>query len=239
MDLSEPATIGAAYDAAISEAGAFDALINNAGDGIFGPLEHLPEAEVRRQFETLFFGPHALLRCALPAMRARGAGTIINVTSLAVRLPIPFMAPYNAAKAALSALSSTLAIELAGTGVRLVDLQPGDIATAFNAAVRRSDTVSGYEQGAARSWETIEREMAAAPPPELVADAIMSALARPAGRVTVGGFFQVRIATLAARLLSHRTMLWGIGRFYGLNSLRRNTSHATATSAPSSIARSE
>ena len=239
MDLNRPATIRAAYDAAIEEAGAFDAVINNAGDGVFGPFEHMLEEEVRRQFETLVFGPLALIRCALPAMRARGAGVIVNVTSLAARLPIPFMAPYSAAKSALSTLSATLAIELTGSGVRIVEVQPGDIATSFNNAMRRGENVSGYERLVGRGWEMIESEMAAAPPPALVAEAILRALSDPTVRVTAGGFFQARIATLAARLLPHRAILWGIARFYGLNSLRRNTSHAAPATAASKIARSE
>ena len=226
MDLTAPASIRAAYDGALTEAGAFDALINNAGDGVFGPLEHLPEEDVRRQFETLVFGPLALIRHVLPEMRARGAGTIVNVTSLAVRLPIPFMAPYNAAKSALSALTATLALELAGSGVRVVDLQPGDIATAFNDAMRRGENLRGYEHLSARTLDVLEREMAAAPPPALVAEAIARALATPAPRVTVGGFFQMHLATLAARLVPQRAILWGIARYYGLKSLRQPPTHA-------------
>jgi NAD(P)-dependent dehydrogenase (short-subunit alcohol dehydrogenase family) len=239
MDLGKPATIGAAYDAALAEAGAFDALINNAGDGLFGPLEHLPEGDVRRQFETLVFGPLTLIRRALPIMRARGTGTIVNVTSLAARLPIPFMAPYSAAKSALAAFSATLALELEGSGVRIVDLQPGDIATAFNDAMRRGEKVDGYEFLAARAWKTLEVEMAAAPPPVLVAEALLRVLANPTPRVTIGGFFQAHLATLAARLAPHRSVLWGIAHFYGLNSLRRNASHAAPASATSKIASSE
>lgn len=239
MDLNSPASIVTGCDAALAEAGNFDALINNAGDGIFGPIEHLPETEVRRQFETLVFGPLELIRRVLPAMRTRRAGTIINVTSLAARLPIPFMGPYNAAKGALSVFSATLALELGGTGVRIVDLQPGDIATSFNDAMRRGEKIFGYEEATSLTWQMIEREMAAAPPPVLVAETIARVLVTPVSRAKVGGFFQAQIATLAARLLPQRTMLWGIGRFYGLNSLRRNASHAAPASAASRIARSE
>lgn len=239
MDLANPAAIEAACRRAIAEAGAFDALINNAGDGVFGPLENLPDDEVRRQFETLFFGPLALIRAVLPGMRARGAGTIVNVTSLAARLPIPFLAPYNSAKSALEALSATLALELAGSGVRVVDVQPGDIATSFNRAVRRTGTSGGYEADADRTWNTLEREMAAAPPPSLVANAILRALSVPAPRITVGGFFQARIAPLALRLLPHRAILWATARYYGLKSLRRKASHAAPASATSMSASSE
>lgn len=231
MDLAQPESVASGYAAAVAEAGAFDVLINNAGDGLFGPLEHLPPAEVRSQFETLVFGPLELIRLALPGMRARGGGTIINVTSLAGRLPIPFMAPYNAAKSALSALSATLALELAGSGVRVIDLEPGDIATAFNDRMRRGAKLDGYELQIASTAKMLAREMAAAPPPAIVAEAIVRALSAPSPRVTVGGFFQARLATLAGRLFPQRVLLWGIARHYGLMSRFRKTSQASVTSA--------
>src|ERR1041385_4818532 len=83
----------------------FEVLINNAGAAVFGPLETLPVDLVREQFQLLVEGPLELIRLALPGMRARGVGTIINITSLAAQLPVPFMGPYNAGKAALSSLT--------------------------------------------------------------------------------------------------------------------------------------
>src|SRR5260370_23477322 len=121
-----------AFESALSEAGHFDVVINNAGSGHFGPAEHLSDAEIKRQFQVLLFGHLKLMRLALAAMRPRGQGLIINVTSLASRLPVPFMAAYNSAKAAMAAFTMSIQLELPDANIRIVDLQPADISTQFN-----------------------------------------------------------------------------------------------------------
>jgi len=98
LDLSDPRSIDDAFKSALAAAGSFDVVINNAGSGHFGPAEHLSGEEIQKQFQTLLFAHLQLMRLALAAMRVRGNGLIINVTSLASRLPVPFMAAYNAAK---------------------------------------------------------------------------------------------------------------------------------------------
>src|SRR5207244_13076261 len=105
LDLSDSRSIDDAFKSALAAAGHFDVVINNAGSGHFGPAEHLSDEEIQKQFQTLLFGHLQLMRLALAAMRARGNGLIINVTSLASRLPVPFMAAYNAAKAAMASFT--------------------------------------------------------------------------------------------------------------------------------------
>ena len=132
LDLNEQSSIEAGFRQALLEAGHFDVLINNAGAGVFGPLEGFSNREFTAQLQTLLVGPLQLIRLALPAMRARRAGLIVNVSSLAGELPLPFMSPYSLSKAALSAMSEGLNLELAHTGVRLVDVRPSDFATEFH-----------------------------------------------------------------------------------------------------------
>ncbi len=215
MDLSRPESIASGFQKAIAEARDFDILINNAGNGIFGPVEHLPMEQVRRKFEVLVFGHIDLIQRVLPSMRLRGDGLIINVTSLAAQLPIPLMAPYNAAKAAMSAFSASLNLELTGTGVRVVELQPGDIHTEFNASVFKGGD-SGYEALARRAWMAVEHEIAVAPPPEIVARAVLRLIRRPMPLATVGGFFQAVVASRVARLAPRSWLLWGIRKYFGL-----------------------
>src|SRR5581483_1094264 len=126
-----------AFRGALSEAGHFDVVINNAGSGHFGPGESLSQKEIADQFQVLVFGQLQLIRLALPTMRARGKGLIVNVTSLASRLPVPFMAAYNSAKAAMASFVMSMQLELPNSGVRVIDLQPADINTAFNDAVQK------------------------------------------------------------------------------------------------------
>ena len=105
LDLSDPHSVEKAFNTALADAVHFDVLINNAGSGHFGPAENLSEKEIATQFQILVFGQMQLMQLALGIMQARGEGFIINVTSLAGRLPVPFMAAYNAAKAALASFT--------------------------------------------------------------------------------------------------------------------------------------
>src|SRR5205809_6414609 len=96
LDLADPLFIEAAFNAALIEAGYFDVVINNAGAGHFDPAELVPMATITSQFQILVFGQIQLMQLALRHMQTRGEGLIINVTSLASRLPFPFMTAYNA-----------------------------------------------------------------------------------------------------------------------------------------------
>jgi short-subunit dehydrogenase len=220
MDLLRSDSIRDGFAAAMKEAGSFEVLINNAGAAAFGPLETMPAELVREQFQLLVEAPLELIRLALPQTRERGRGTIINVTSLAAILPVPFMAPYSAAKAALSLGTEGLRVELANTGIRVVEIRPGDINTAFHDATKRSNVLTDAkdQQRMTAAWETQSRNMAAAPSPTLVAEAILRVIEspRPPAIVIVGGFFQARVAPLAARLLPPRLLEFGLRRYYRL-----------------------
>jgi NAD(P)-dependent dehydrogenase (short-subunit alcohol dehydrogenase family) len=127
LDLVDPLSIEEAFSAALAEAGRLDVLINNAGAGHFRPVELLPTETVASQFQVLVFGQIQLMQLALTHMHAQGGGLIINITSLASRLPVPFMAAYNAAKAAMAVYTMSMQLELGNSNVRIVDLQPADI----------------------------------------------------------------------------------------------------------------
>src|SRR3989440_1969411 len=198
LDLSDPNSIDHAFRY-LGEAGNFDVLINNAGSGHFGPAESLSTAEIASQFQVLVFGHLQLTRLALSTMQARGYGLIINVTSLASRLPVPFMAAYNAAKAAMAAFTMSMQLELPDSRVRIVDLEPGDICTEFNDAVAKSVTDnSRYRDKVGKTWSIVDHNMKAAPKPELVARRVCALIEQtnPPPRVTVGDAFQSKIAPL-------------------------------------------
>ena len=219
LDLGDPRSVEEAFNTALAEAGHFDVLINNAGSGHFGPAENLSEKEIASQFQILVFGHMQLLQLALRAMQARGEGLIINVTSLAGRLPVPFMAAYNAAKAAMASFTMSIQLELPDSRVRIVDLQPGDICTDFNDAVTKSDQLwPRYEARLAKTWNTVERNMKKAPKPDLVARRVCELIdqTNPPPRMTVGDGFQTQIAPLIFRFLPQRLRIWGLKRYYGI-----------------------
>jgi len=217
LDLADRLSIENAFNSALAEAGCFDVVINNAGAGHFGPAELLPVETITSQFEILVFGQIQLMQLALRHMQARGDGLIINVTSLASRLPAPFMAAYNAAKAALASFTMSIQLELGDSRVHVVDLQPADIRTEFNQSVIKSaEGNPRYDTKIAKTWEVAERNMKNAPTPDLVARNVLRLLnsVQPPPRITVGDAFQSKIAPLIFRFLPQRLRLWGLKRYY-------------------------
>lgn len=215
LDLSDQKSLGEIFRAAWREAGHFDVVINNAGSGYFGRAEALASEELARHFQVLVFGQIELMHLALAAMQKENRGLVINVSSLASRLPVPFMATYNAAKAALAVYTMSMQLELANGNVRLIDLQPADIHTGFNDAVTKSGDEDARVQ---RTWQAVDRNMKGAPPPELVARAVLKLIAQtnPPPRITVGDFFQSGVAPLVFRFLPQRVKLWGLKKYYGI-----------------------
>jgi len=220
MDLTQTDSIRQGFAVALKEAGAFDVLINNAGAGAFGAIETMPAEMVREQFQLLVDAPLELIRRALPAMRQRGRGTIINVTSLAAQFPIPFMAPYSAAKSALSAFTAGLRVELSNTPIRVVEIRPGDINTPFHDRTRRVEVASNPEEERRMksAWETQLRNMAASPRPDRVARAVLRAIRtpNPPPVLVVAGLFQAWLAPWGARLLPLRVQEFVLRKYYRL-----------------------
>jgi short-subunit dehydrogenase len=217
LDLADQQSIEAAFNAALTDAGCFNVVINNAGAGHFDPAELVPMETIASQFQILVFGQIQLMQLALCHMQARGEGLIINVTSLASRLPVPFMAAYNAAKAAMASFTMSIQLELGNSHVHVVDLQPADIRTEFNQGVIKSTNANPrYDPKIAKTWEVTERNMKSAPSPDLVAWHVLRLVnsVQPSPRITVGNAFQSKIAPLIFRFLPQRLRLWGLKRYY-------------------------
>jgi NAD(P)-dependent dehydrogenase (short-subunit alcohol dehydrogenase family) len=104
-------------------------LVNNAGYSLTGAVEDVSDDEAHRLFETMVHAPMRLARLALPGMRERGGGRIVNVSSVAGRTTAPFAGHYTGAKHAIEALSDALRIEVAGAGIRVVLVEPGGFKT--------------------------------------------------------------------------------------------------------------
>lgn len=216
LDLLQAESIAAACDRVWNEAGEIDVLVNNAGQAVFGPLEQMSSESLRRQFELLFFAPLALQQNLIRRMRGGNGGLVINVSSLAAELPIPFMGAYSAAKASFSAASAALRLEMGDSRIRCVDLRPGDISTGFNDAVTREE--GGGSAAARNAWKTIEKNMAEAPPAALVAERILAIVEgrdkRPVSRV--GNWFQSVLAPLGPKFLPAGVLERLIRSYYGI-----------------------
>jgi NAD(P)-dependent dehydrogenase (short-subunit alcohol dehydrogenase family) len=132
LDVTDEASMTDAVAAVEREAGPVGVLVNNAGYGLYGPVEQLPMDEIRRQFETNFFGLVRLTQLVLPGMRRRGRGRILNVSSMGGRITLPGGAFYHASKYAVEALSDALRMEVAQFGIDVVLIEPGPVKTPWN-----------------------------------------------------------------------------------------------------------
>ncbi len=184
MDVRDEGQVHRGVAEVLAAASGIDALVCNAGYGIFGSVEEVDLARARSQFETNVFGTLAPIRAVLPGMRERRSGRIVVVGSLAGRAPIPFQAHYSATKAALDALTLALRMEVAPFGVGVSLVEPGDIRTAFNDRLDWGvGTESPYGERVRRCEEVILDSLPRAPGPEVVARTILRALTARAPRV--------------------------------------------------------
>jgi NAD(P)-dependent dehydrogenase (short-subunit alcohol dehydrogenase family) len=131
LDVTKPAQIAAAVQAATARFGAIDVLVNNAGYGYQVAVEEGEEAAIRAMFEANFFGLAALTRAVLPGMRARRRGTIVNISSVGGFIGFPGSGYYAATKHAVEGLSDALAKEVGPLGIRVCCVEPGPFRTDF------------------------------------------------------------------------------------------------------------
>lgn len=217
LDLTDKASIREAAEAVLADGGV-DVLVNNAGSGWIGPMEQADEAELEAQFQILVLGPVQLTRALLPDLRGRH-GLVVNVTSLGGQLPIPFMGPYSAAKAALGTLTDVWQMEIPPDEVAFVEIQPGDLRTAFNNDLHaeRWHDDERYAESLGRAWAVMDHNVSNGPPPDVMAQAVERCIARRRHRhEQVGDFSQKVLGPLAARLLPRSWLLKVLRRYYGM-----------------------
>ncbi|UAL09128.1 oxidoreductase [Caulobacter segnis] len=177
MDVTDTTAVTAAVAKAEAVTGTIDVLVNNAGYGLVGAVEEASLDEVRAQFETNVFGPLAVLKAALPAMRARRAGRIINITSVSGLAVWAGTGVYCASKWALEGLTQTLAQEVAELGIKVVNVAPGGLRTDFAQGSKTivAEKFADYD-GLARDAERIMADHAGHEPgdPTKAAQAILT-----------------------------------------------------------------
>jgi len=136
LDVTRAAQVEEVVDRVIDEQGHLDCLVNNAGYAQYGPLEDVPAGQLQEQFDVNVYGPHRLTRAVLPHMREAEDGTIVNVSSVSGRISMPGTGAYSGSKFALEAMSDALRGEVDGFGVDVVLVEPGPVATNFEARSR-------------------------------------------------------------------------------------------------------
>lgn len=129
LDVRKPKEIADAVTELIAIEGRIDVLVNNAGVGITGPVEETPQEEISNAFDVNFHGPLAVAKSVLPQMRQQKNGLIINITSIAGFMGLPYRGIYSATKSALEIVTEAMRMEVRDFGVKITNLAPGDFAT--------------------------------------------------------------------------------------------------------------
>jgi short-subunit dehydrogenase len=190
MTLEDEKSVGDAVRYVVQRHRRIDVLVNAAGSGIAGAIEETNADEAKTQFEVCYFGVLRVLGHALPAMRAAGGGTVINIGSMASVFPLPFQGIYSGAKAALYMLTCALRMEIAPFGVRVCQVDPGDTKTGFTdkRALTERSARTAYPKGLTRALYEMIRSEQDAPGPELCAKAVlkMARKKHPPARTVVG-----------------------------------------------------
>lgn len=146
LDVNDGESIRIAIQSIVSDSGRIDVLINNAGYGMFGPIEEISIEEIKKQFETNFFGTIRLIKAIVPIMRKQRNGTIVNISSMVGRFGVPLNAAYVSSKFALEGLSESISFELEEFGIKVILVEPGVVKTNFfqNLKIKGTDAKSPY-----------------------------------------------------------------------------------------------
>ena len=158
-DVTKPEMVDAAIAEVLRQEDHIDVLINNAGFGVSGAVEFTEPAAAKKQLEVNFFGMVNVCHAVLPVMRGAGHGRIVNLSSVAGVVPIPFQTYYSASKAAINSYTMALANEVKPFGVQVCAVMPGDIRTGFTAAREKSQAGDDVYHGRiARSVAGMEHD---------------------------------------------------------------------------------
>jgi len=194
LEVRNPDSIHAAVSKIIATSGRLDIVINNAGVGISGPLEEIPMEEIKNNFETNFFGPIEVMKAALPQMRLQKSGLIINITSIAGYMGLPYRSVYSASKGALELVTEALRMEVKSFGIQITNVAPGDFAT--NIASRRFHAPvikdSAYEIPYGNTLKMMDQQVDSGSDPDEMAKAVYEIIQNPNPKIhyKVGVFMQ-------------------------------------------------
>lgn len=194
LDVLNVDSIASAVKEVIEKEGRIDVLINNAGKGITGPIEDTPTEEMKDNFNTNLFGPIEVMKAVLPYMRSQKSGKIINVTSIAGYMGLPFRGVYSASKGALELVTEAISMEVKNFGIDVMNVAPGDFAT--NIASGRYHTPvfenSAYKEKYAENLALMNAHVDSGENPLVIAKAIHNIITTKNNKIhyKVGGFME-------------------------------------------------
>ncbi len=190
LDVTKNETIISAISELIAKEEKIDILINNAGIGITGPIEETPEEEIKKAFDTNYFGPLNVTKAVLPKMREQGGGLIINITSIAGYMGLPYRGIYSATKGALELTTEAFRMELKDFNIQMTNVAPGDFATNIAAGRYHAPVLetSPYRKAYQNTLDIMNKHVDEGKDPELMAKMIYKIInsPKPRGHYKVG-----------------------------------------------------
>ena len=216
MDVTDVESVRRAVDAVMQMAGRIDVLINNAGAGIGGALELATQEEKHWQMDTNFMGMTNVCSAVLPHMRGRGRGRIINISSIAGVVAVPYQGFYSASKFAIEGYSQALAVEVRRFGIDVCVVEPGDFRTGFTSSRRVSEATLSHPDYAGsfrRTLTGIEKDETHGSSPEKLGRVICRLVEkrRPGFRTLTGSLPQTMFARVSRILpgrLTQKLLAW-------------------------------
>lgn len=194
LDVRDVESIHLAVAQIIQSTGRLDVVINNAGVGITGPLEEIPMEEIKNNFDTNFFGPIAVMKAVLPQMRQQKSGLIVNITSIAGYMGLPYRSVYSASKGALELITEALRMEVKSFGIQITNVAPGDFATNIAAGRFHAPIIQGsdYERAYGSILKTMDEHVDSGSNPNEMAEAVFQIIQDKNPRIhyKVGAFMQ-------------------------------------------------
>ena len=219
LDVRDVNSIQHAVAILLEKEGRLDVLINNAGVGITGPLEEIPTVEIKNNFDTNFFGPIEMMKAVLPQMREQKSGLIMNITSIAGYMGLPYRSVYSASKGALELITEALRMEVKAFGIEITNVAPGDFAT--NIASGRYHAPlnpdSPYQIPYGNTLKMMDEHVDSGSNPNEMAFAIHKIIEtiKPNGHYKVGSFLQ-RFSVVLKRILPDKMYEKMLMKHYGL-----------------------
>ena len=194
LDVRNVDSIQLAVTEILSKEERIDVVINNAGVGITGPLEEIPTEEIKNNFETNFFGPIEVMKAVLPQMRKQKKGLIINITSIAGYMGLPYRSVYSASKGALELITEAVSMEVKEFGINITNVAPGDFATNIASGRYHSPLIKGsdYEKSYETTLKMMDEHVDSGSNPNDMAEAIFKVITtqNPKIHYKVGAFMQ-------------------------------------------------
>lgn len=204
LDVADVTSIKNAVQSILQSSGRIDVLINNAGAGITGPMEEIPDEEIKRNFETNLFGPINVIKSVLPQMRKQNSGLVINITSIAGYMGLPYRGIYSASKGALELITEAFRMEIKDFNIHMTNVAPGDFATNIAAGRYHAPVIHGspYEVKYGSVLRAIDEDVNKGNNPDLVAKVIYKIIntSNPKIHYKVGAFMQ-KFSVVLKRLL--------------------------------------